>query len=80
MRITKDGVTTKLWLSAKNTYNWAHKAKALWPCSYLSGKRLFAEFDKQGDLIDVTINGNSDTDCPSDEFNAITTDFLLDNQ
>ena len=80
MRIIKsedsiDG-NVKLWLSTNDTYNWAHRAGALWPCSFLSGKRLFAEFDCKGDLIDGTTNGKHGCNCPSDEFNAITTDFL----
>lgn len=70
---TKNGV--KLWLSADDTYKWAHKADAKWPCSRLSGHSLFAEFDNDGDLIDVAIS-DGDSNCPSDEFNAITSDFL----
>ncbi len=78
MRIIKDGTTTKLWLSARDTYIWAHKIGAGWPCSRLSGHSLFAEFDKQGDLINIDIDGfGINIDCPADEFNAITTDFLL---
>ena len=73
--LPNDGV--KLWLSANDTYQWAHKAGASWPCSFLSDKPLFAEFDSNGDLIDLTINyGHGDQDCPGDEFNAITSDFL----
>lgn len=77
MRIVKSEYSTKLWLSANDTYNWANKSGARWLCSELSGHRLFAEFDKQGDLVDMTIDGRS-KDCLADEFNAITSDFLLD--
>ena len=75
--ITASGYT-KLWLSPDDTYNWAHDASArCWPCSFLAGKPLFAEFDQNGDLIDMAIDyGRGDQDCPSDEFNAITSDFL----
>ena len=75
MRIEKSEQGTQLWLSANDTYNWAHKSGASWPCSVLSGHRLRAQFDKDNDLIDVTIDGGS-KDCPADEFNAITSDFL----
>ena len=76
MRIekSKQGYT-HLWLSANDTHNWANRVGASWPCSALSIHRLYAEFDKDGDLIDMTIDGKS-KDCPADEFNAITSDFL----
>ena len=66
----------KLWLSANDTYEWAHRAGAWWPCSDLSGKRLFAEFDSNG-LVDLAVNGR-DAQVTSEEFNAITSDFLRD--
>ena len=73
--LTNDGV--KLWLSANDTYQWAHKAGASWPCSFLADKPLFAEFDNTGDLVDLAINhGRGNQDCPSNEFTAITDDFL----
>ena len=78
MRVKKSDYGTQLWLSAKDTYNWAHKSGASWPCSVLSGHRLYAQFDKGNDLIDVTIDGKS-KDCPGidiNEFNAITSDFM----
>jgi hypothetical protein len=64
-----------LWLSARDTYEWANRAGARWPCSELSGKRLVACFDRNG-LCDIAINGKSDADVSSTEFNAITSDFL----
>ena len=74
--ITEFGYT-KLWLSANDTYQWAHKAGTSWPCSFLADKPLFAEFDSNGDLIDLAINyRHGDQDCPGDEFKAITDDFL----
>jgi len=74
IRRSKQGYT-HLWLSANDTYNWAHKSGASWPCSALSGHRLYAEFDKDNNLIDMTIDGKC-KDCPADEFRAITSDFL----
>ena len=74
MRINKNGDCVKVWLSANDTYDWAHKPGAAWPCNFLSNKRIFAEFNG-GDLIDVAINGGrGDQDCPGHEFNAIMSD------
>lgn len=75
MRIQRTGKTVKLWLSANDTYKWARKPGAAWPCSFLSNKRLFAKFDA-GDLVDYTINGKEAPNVPADEFNAITSDFI----
>ena len=76
MRLEKSGQGyTELWLSANDTYGWAHRQGAIWPCSELSGHRLYAQFSEHGDLIDMTIDGRS-KDCSADEFNAITSDFL----
>ena len=75
MRINKTDNGTRLWLSANDTYDWAHKSGASWPCSELSGHRLYAEFDKDNNLIDITIDGKY-KNCSIDEFNAITSDFM----
>ncbi len=70
-----------LWLSARDTADWAHgvrdwEGKGVWHCSALSGKRLCAIFDAQG-LVGMTINGRHDfPDVSASEFNAITSDFL----
>ena len=76
MRAQKSYYGTKLWLSASDTYEWAHKTGAAWPCSELSGSRLFVEFDLHGDLVDITIDGKNDVDCDRNELEAITRDFL----
>ena len=78
MRIEIHDNTVSLWLSPRDTYNWAHKQGAWWPCSFLVGKRLFAQFDSGG-LTEFRVNGGRNAreqDCPSDEFNAITSDHL----
>jgi hypothetical protein len=59
-----------LWLSANDTYCWAR----CWPCSELSGKRLFVEYDRGG-LVDLAINGRFG-DCPAHELTAIVSDHL----
>ena len=75
MRIQKTGIIVKIWLSARDTYAWANnRPGASWPCSQLSGHRLFAEFD-DGDLVDMTIDGK-DRDCDVNEFSAITDDAI----
>ncbi len=74
MRIQKSGDNIKLWLSENDTYKWANKAGAIWPCSELSGHRLFVEYDN-GDLIDILIDGKY-TDCSNHELTAIVSDFL----
>jgi hypothetical protein len=74
-QITPSG--TKLWLSSKDTYDWANKAGASWPCSQLSDRRVFVEFDRSGDLVDFVIDGGKgEQDCDSHELNAITSDAL----
>ncbi|KKK74097.1 hypothetical protein LCGC14_2887220 [marine sediment metagenome] len=75
MRAKKIGNTIKIWISANDTYAWAHKIGKCWPCSTLSGKRVFAEFD-DGDLIDITINGKSNFDCDAYELNIMIADFM----
>ena len=45
-----------------------------WPCSELSGKPLFVEFDRGG-LVDLAINGRMG-DCPNHELTAIVSDHL----
>jgi hypothetical protein len=72
MQIFPNGIT--LWLSARDTQDWATKPGAAWPCSELAGKRLCASFDLNG-LVELTIDGKSG-EVPCDEFNAITSDFL----
>ena len=75
MIIQRTDKTVKLWLSAKDTYDWAHKEGSNWPCSQLSGKSLFAEF-YDGDLTDHLIDGNSFVQVDANEFTAITSDFI----
>ncbi len=81
MRTKVENGTVKVWLSARDTRQWARKPSAAWPCSFLSGRRIRAEFalvnDTVYDLIDVAIDGGrGDQDCPSDEFNALMDDYL----
>lgn len=68
--------TVTLWLSANDTYNWARKSGAAWPCSDLSGRRLVACFDRNG-LCDFSIDGGRGSqEVSSDELSAICADHL----
>jgi hypothetical protein len=61
-------------LSANDTYNWANRDGARWPCSDLSGNRCLVVVDSNG-LLDFTLNGK-DGDCNGDELDAIVADHL----
>lgn len=75
MRILDHGDSVALWVSARETYDWAHRSGSAWPCSVLSGSRFFAAFDTNG-LYDLTVNGGEASDVPSDELSAIVADLL----
>ena len=76
MRIHFNESEIKMWLSANDTYSWANRPGESWPCSALSGHRLFAEFDvRNGDLIDLAIDGKT-RDIDADEFSACCADHL----
>ncbi len=74
MKTTINPISVKLWLSARDTYDWANRTAARWPCSQLERKRLFVEFDTNG-LCDLAIDGKSQ-DCDANELNAIVVDHL----
>ena len=60
MRIKRniDGSGYTLWLSAADTYAWAHRPGAAWPCSTLADHRLRIEVDQNG-LCYLTVDGKS---------------------
>lgn len=66
-----------LWLSAKETYDWAHKPGASWPCSQCAGERIFVQVDSNG-LCDFTQDGVS-ADIDGAELEAIVADHLPAN-
>ena len=86
MRQTRTEHGTVLFLSGEDTWNWADgytpdgfqkKHDGAWPCSQLRGKRVKAEFDRKGNLVDLTVNGRSAPDDLScDELNAIVEDAI----
>ena len=62
-----------IWLSARDTYEWAHRPGESWPCSTLSGHRIMAEISHD-DLVDFTMDGKYG-DCDGVELDAILEDF-----
>jgi len=56
MRVTKCENGYCMWVSANDTYNWAHKVRANWPCSQLSGHKFFVAVDANG-LYDFILDG-----------------------
>jgi len=64
-----------LWLSARDTYDWAHKPGARWPCSTLSDHRAMVQVDTNG-LCDLTIDGKDEGDIDGNELDAIVADHL----
>jgi hypothetical protein len=70
--------STKVWLSSKDTREWARRPSSYWPCSTLADRRAFAEYDSHGDLIDYAVDGETGEHvCDGVEFNAIMSDFLF---
>lgn len=64
-------------LSARDTYDWAHRPGASWPGSQLADRRVVAEFDSRGDLVDLSIDGGrGEQDVDETEFTACTSDFI----
>ena len=71
---TGDGYT--MWLSARDTYDWAHKTGAVWPCSQLSDRRVVVCVDDNG-LCDISIDGGrGEQDVDGNELDAIVSDHL----
>lgn len=65
-----------LWLSADDTYNWARRPGAAWPCSTTSHNRLVVEVDSNG-LCGLAVNGKDDNgEIDSNELEAIVADHL----
>ena len=79
MKIKKYGSGYILWLSARDTDNWATRPNNVWPCSALRGKRLMVCVDSNG-LYDLTVNGKySPGYVDGSEIDAIVSDFQPDD-
>ena len=76
MRIKETGPNCySLWLSARDTENWATRPDTRWPLSSVRGSRVVVCVDSNG-LCDLAIDGQSDTDCDGSELEAIVADHL----
>lgn len=75
MRLTLSDKGFSVWVSANETYNWAHRPGKSWSCSTLSNHRFFAQFNSNG-LCDLTIDGKDDTSIDPHEFGCIMEDLV----
>lgn len=77
MRMQRDTYGTRVWISARDTYDWAHKPGACWPCSTLSDRSVFCDFDARGNLQDFRIDsGRGPQDCDAHELDAMLADLV----
>ena len=75
MRIKVDNSGFALWLSAHDTYEWAHRPGAQWPCSTVKGRRVAIFVDMTG-LVEFTVNGQDGVDIDEAELSAMMADFV----
>jgi hypothetical protein len=71
MRIKEYNGAVSVWISATETNQWARR----WPCSELGGSRVFAAFARNGDLMDLAVDGKQ-WDGDANEFSALCADFI----
>lgn len=80
MRVSRQATGTILWLSAEDTYRWAHRSGMSWPGSSLSGHRVRVVLDARGDLVDLALDGSTDSAytarVSADELDAIIADSI----
>ncbi len=65
----------KVWITAGETWAWAHRPGDSWPGSDLAGRRVFAEFDRNG-IVDLAVDGSSEWDGTATELSACCSDHL----
>jgi len=75
MKILDNGNALTLWVSARDSSDWASKPGAAWPCSTLAGHRFVACFDTGG-LCDLSVDGRDAVDVDGAELSAICADLL----
>jgi len=76
MRISKRDNGYTMWLSARDTYAWANKPGAVWPCSKLAGHRCVIDVDRHG-LCGLTFDGQEENvGLDRNELDAIVADHL----
>jgi len=77
MQTLQNAWGTTLVLLRDDTRAWASRPGAAWPCSTLAGRRVFAQFDREGDLIELLVDGIlAGDDVDGHEFTAMSSDFL----
>lgn len=71
-----------LYLSADDTYKWAHRPGRMWPCSRAADRHIKIHIDRDGNKGDIEVR-EPDTGyvipnyyIPIDELDAIVTDHL----
>lgn len=69
--LTHDGC--KIWLTKLDTRLWAERSGNQWPCSTLSNRRVYAEYDRRGDLVDIKVTPKIQVD--SIELHACMSDM-----
>ena len=79
MTITRTQSGYVMRLSARDTYAWANRPSASWPCSGLRNHRLMVEVDSNG-LYDMTVDGKiPDGNIDGSEIDACVSDHLPAN-
>ena len=73
MKVTVVKNTVKIWLSAKDTYEWSEQN---WPYSIAAGKRVFVEFNQDTERFRFTVNDDIEVEIPNDELSGLLTDML----
>ena len=73
MKVTVVKNTVKIWLSAKDTYEWSEQN---WPYSIAAGKQVFVEFNRDTGFFRFTVNDDIEIEIPNDELSSLLTDFL----
>lgn len=77
MKIKKTKNTTQVWISSNETFKWARRPNAQWPCSTLADRRIFVELASNGDLVDIKINGkNPKNNIDSHELNSLLNNLI----
>lgn len=70
--------TVRVVADSAQAYNWATRAGQTWPCSAIRYMdRVCAELASNGDLVDLTVNGDA-SNLMADELTAWIDDNLAD--
>lgn len=78
MKIKKEGNIKRVWISSSETWRWANRINAKWPCSTLADKRIYMELDKHDNIVDIKINGRYSSKIDGHELRSCINDLLKD--